>query len=134
MPAHNLIASGTVQPARFVTLSGDNQVAQSVAGDFPFGISGPGQKFAPIDFGNGYTPPTEGADSGDPLIVYTLGEKCLVQLGAGGCSAGNALKPDGTGQAIAAGNTTNDAYGAIALEGGSAGDQIQAMVALGRGT
>lgn len=133
MPCTNFAAGGVIQPSVFVTISGDNQVSQSTNGDMPFGISGPGQKFAPIDYGSSYTPPTEGADSGDPLLVFTEGEQCQIILGAGGCTAGNALKPDGAGQGIVAGNTQNDAYGAIALEGGNAGDIVKVMVHLGRG-
>ncbi len=42
-----LVASGDINPSRFVTISGEHQVAESNTGDAPYGVSSEAQKLAP---------------------------------------------------------------------------------------
>ncbi len=125
----NFVASSTIQPARFVTPSGDNTVTQSVLGDEPIGISGVAVKYAPIP----QITNNPGAEAGDTLQVYGLGDYCLLVLGSGGCNAGDFLKPDGSGQGIVSGNTAVDAVGARAVNGGAVGEFVRVQIVTGRG-
>lgn len=125
------VAGGTINPSVFVTpLSGtDNTVVQSVSGDAPIGISGPGVKFAPIP----QITSNPHAQVGDELRVFQDGETCPLTLGAGGCNAGDYLKPDGNGNGIVATHTSTDIYAAQAKQGGVAGSVVLVQVVRWRG-
>ncbi|MBX6311508.1 MAG: hypothetical protein IRY99_01080 [Isosphaeraceae bacterium] len=121
----SMVANGPILPRRFVSLDGTRAygVVQSGVGSYPFGISQEGTHNAPgttADNGNA-------ADTGQTLKVYGYGsaEVGLV-LGTGGCTPGAFLKPDANGAGVVAG--AGDLCGALALEGGSAGEIVRVLV------
>ncbi len=119
-----LVASGDINPSRFVTISGEHQVAESNTGDAPYGVSSEATKLAPT--GDGVS--TLAAASGDPLHVYADGDECLLEAGEA-ITAGNWLKPDSQGRGIVIDNTASDPIGARALEdAGAAGEKIKVRV------
>ena len=120
----NFVASGNIGTARFVTISGQNQVAQSVAGDMPIGISTDAQKYPPIPQNTN----TYAAEAGDGVRVFTNGEYCLLTAGAGGWSAGDVLKPDANGEGVVAAETSPQPIGARALEDAAAGELSRVVV------
>lgn len=118
------VASGGIYPCRFVTISGDNTVAQSGAGDYTAGISQEGSHKTPLP---GETN-TYAAEAGDPLEVFGPGQETQLELGAT-VVAGAKLKPDANGKGVSAASTNY--YGAIAKHGGAAGEKILVIVERG---
>lgn len=112
------VASGTINPSVFVTQSGDFNVAQSASGDGPIGVAQAGTKLFNV---------TYAAQAGDPIGVYGDGSECYIMLG-GTVTAGNFLKPDGSGGGTAIAGTSTDKIGAVALEGGASGNLIRCKV------
>lgn len=111
MPRVSYVASGTIQPNRFVTLdgSGDQTVTQSTTGDKPQGISVSWSANSPIP---GAT--SEVANAGDQVAAYDVDEDiCFLLSGTAGWTAGNRLGPDASGRGI---NITSGHFGAVALE------------------
>jgi hypothetical protein len=127
--APNFVAGGTIAPCRFVSMSAtgatpaDHTVFQATAGagtegDLVDGISQEGtRRFDSAD----------AAIAGDQLKVYGPGDVCLLELGSGGCTAGQLLKPDANGKGIAA-TTDQDRVGARALQSGAAGTKVRVQV------
>lgn len=118
------MANGNIYPCRFVKLdtTADHKVLQSGAGDLSIGISQEGTNQAPIpEASTQYA-----AAAGQALKVYGVGERCKLEIGSGGCTAGDLLKPDadGKGVAVTAGNT----YGAVALTTSAAGELAEVVV------
>lgn len=93
-----------------VTLSGDKQVGSASAG-------GPFYAIALYDVSNGEE-------------VALAGPGCEVKLEiAASISANDALTPDGSGAFVQADETNNNELGvALAAEGGSSGDWIEALL------
>lgn len=119
--APHLVASGSIYPARFVKVSGNRQVAQAGAGEDVCGISQVGTNKAPIpDVTSQYA-----AESGQPLEIHGFGSLCLLTLG-GSVTAGDFLKADADGKGVTA--SSGDKCGALALEGGSSGEQVLVQV------
>lgn len=127
--AQQFIADGNIGPMLFVTptsVSGDNRVLLAGAGSMILGVSQPQQRYGPwgpIQDGNA-------AVQGEQLRVYGPGEICWLIVG-GTVSVGNRLKSNSSGQGIAT-TSDGDEYGAIALEAGTANQQIRVMVTLGQ--
>lgn len=125
MPSPPFVASGDIYPSRFVSISGEFTVAQSVAGDEPVGISCEGTFNAPLPGASGVA-----ASDGDPIQVYGLGEYCLLQSNPDGAgwSEGDLLMPDndGYGQVIA--STANSPSGARALTNNNPGEITRVLV------
>lgn len=111
MPTPNWIAGGTIQPSRFVIqdVSQNNAVVQaSGTSDFIVGVCQEWSKLAPLPGAA-----SDAATSGDQIMVYGLGEVCLLQSTTAGWTAGDRLTGDTVGRGLA-GSSTNY-YGAIAL-------------------
>jgi hypothetical protein len=124
MGAPNFKASGTIAVSTFVKVSGSNTCAQAGSGDVPIGVAQEWANAAPISGAS-----TSAAVSGDQVKVYGLGDICLLQSSTAGWTAGDQLKPDSSGNGVAA--SSNDTYGAIALEtiSGSALGRVQVIIA-----
>lgn len=119
------VAGGTINPCCFVKLStsANNTVLAAGAGDFPIGISQTGSRQSP-NYNTTYA-----AASGDMLDVHPPGDICLLKIGTGGCTAGDALKSDASGNGVT-GTLGTDKCGAIALETAAAGEFANVMVNL----
>jgi hypothetical protein len=126
----NFVAGGTIAPCRFVSMSAtgqtpaDHTVFQATAGagtegDLVDGISQEGTRA----FDNS----TQAATVGDHLRVHGPGDVCLLELGSGGCTAGQLLKADANGKGIAC-TTDQDRVGARALQSGAAGTKVRVQV------
>ena len=102
------IARGTILPARFVKrdTATNHGVLQCVAGEMAVGISYEGTRAAPIP---GVT--AQAAIVGENVLVYTETMPCEVVAG-GTIAAGDYLKPDADGAAVAC--AIGEAYSAIA--------------------
>ena len=122
MPA-SFFANGDIYPCRFVKLDpADGKVVQCLAGDLPFGISQEGTRRSPY-----VDPSGKAAAAGEPLAVYTLGERALLQVN-GPVTPELRLKADANGMGIAVASPSVDAYGGIALFNGAAGKLIETLV------
>lgn len=111
-------AGGNISPARFVKLStaANSTVLQAAATNVAlFGVSTEALKNAPQTGGSVYA-----AEANDEIRIYTPGTVCLLELGVGGTTAGNFLKPDANGAGVTA--ATTDVAGAQAMETASAGE------------
>jgi len=123
----SFIATGNIQPMRFVKLSTtlDGKVTICGAGEKCFGISQRGTRRSEYVDTNGYA-----ASAGEPLEVFTEGEECLLEAG-GTIAPGDYLKSGALGVGVA--TTTNlDFYGAVALQVGASGDLIKVKVQTGQ--
>jgi len=120
-------ATGNISPSRFVTLSGENTVAQAGDNSDIIGVAQEGSNKAPLQ---DYVSTLYAAVAGESLEVYSSGELCLVEAGAA-ITAGNLLKSDSQGRAvpIATTGTVIQNYGAVALQSAtSAGQKILCLV------
>lgn len=111
MTSPNLVANGNINVASFVKVdsSASNRCVQSGAGDLSIGISQEGANLAPIPGASGLA-----AVAGNEVKVYGLGDICLLQASTAGWTAGDQLKSNSVGAGVTA--SSNDTYGAIALE------------------
>ena len=133
-PGLEFIANGTIQPSRFVkldTTAGKNfyVIQAAAAGDTTvIGISQPGSYDPPGTTGAA----TDAARQGLPLMVYTLGDVCLLKAGTGGWTAGDFLVTDanGAGVTVTLSGTSALFYSAKALETTSANElgRVQIMI------
>jgi hypothetical protein len=112
----NLVASGDINPFRFVELSGAWSGSQAnAASDNIIGVTdGSVRRFDA----------TLNAISGDP-INFQPSNTVQVELGTGGCTAGNLLTSDSVGRAVA--GTSGQFCYYIALEAGAAGEIVRAF-------
>lgn len=107
-------ASGNISPRRFVKISGDYTVAQSVASsatEVAIGVSSPGTREAPIPGGSAFA-----AIAGDPLRVFQLAEVTELEV-AVAVTAGQRLKSDANGRGVLA--VAGNEYFAEVLKGQS---------------
>lgn len=129
-------AAGTIRVCRFVSVNtaANNTIIEGETNAFVIGISQEGGRTAPIP--DVSTDPVEAAQSGEDLRVYLPGEtmECLLYAGSGGWTAGDLLKSDtdGGGVAVASSGTTQQNYGALALETVSAGELGKVMPLVGK--
>lgn len=111
-------AGGTIRRARFVKLStaANNTVLEADANERIWGISQMGGRVAPIP--SVTDDPPNAAITGEQVGVYFPGEMTLLEIGSGGCEAGDYLKSDGDGKGVALAETSGlkEEVGAIALE------------------
>lgn len=114
-------ASGNISPSRFVTLSGENTVAQAGDNSEIIGVAQEGSNKAPLQ---DYVSTVYAAETGQQLEVYSTGELCLVEAGAA-ITAGQLLKSDSQGRAVpvATTGTVIQNYGAVALQSATAAGQ-----------
>lgn len=114
-------AAGTITRSRFVRLSssGNNSVVQCGLGEQPIGVSQYGSREAPLP--SVTDNPSLAAKSGDALEVHVVNETHetpALEIGLGGCLAGDTLIADADGKGIVG----TGAIGAIALEAAAAGE------------
>jgi len=116
-----LVASGNISPFRFVKISGAFQGAQCAAeGDYPVGVSD-GSIFLPTIMNASNLHASSGR-----TITLQPSNTVQIELGTGGCTAGQYLESDADGKAVAAsGAAAVSAY--IALESGSVGEIVRAF-------
>lgn len=133
MPERNqsppLTAGGNITTHSFVKLStsADHTALQAGDNEFVIGVSQVGTEDPPGVTGSG----TYAATAGKHLQIFGLGDSnLLLRLGSGGCTRGDLLKSDASGNAVAAATTgtTVQNIGAIALESGSEGELVQVQV------
>lgn len=126
-------AGGTIRVARFVKLdsSASFTVLEADANDRLYGISTIGSREAPLP--SVTADPPQAAVAGDSVRVHTLGEECLLRIGAGGCTAGALLESDNDGQGVVAVETAGSKrnYGARALEDALQGNYCRVEVLIG---
>ena len=119
-----LIAGGDINPARFVTLStaANFTVLESNSGDTKlYGISAEHTKNTPQTGSSALH-----AESGDQPWIFEAGAKCKLKIGSGGCTAGDFLKPDNSGQGVTAAAAAT--AGAQALETAVEGELAEVRV------
>lgn len=119
-------ASGTIIVSRFVKSSGSATVAaNTTAGGKVVGISQDSGHSPPLP--SLTADPVEAAKSGMTLNVHCHFEgnnfPC-VEIGSGGCTAGDYLVSDNTGKAVVAA-TAGHTVAAIAMETASAGEKAK---------
>lgn len=127
MASFSFVASAAIRPSRFVKLSGVRQAAQAGDNEEILGVAQEGSNRAPLQ---DLVTDVYAAQAGESLLVYSVGEMCLVEAGAQ-ITAGQLLKSDSQGRAVpvATTGTTIQNYGAIALEAAaSAGEKILVLV------
>lgn len=109
-------ANGTIRVGRFIKIdtSDNNSVLEADANEQVFGVSGMGGREAPIP--SATADPPEAAQAGDNIEIHTLGTSTLLQIGSGGCTAGDYLKSDADGKGVAVAGSAIENVGAIALE------------------
>lgn len=121
----HFIAGGDIRPGRIVTTTNSAfSVVEAGATSNPIGVS-----VLPTNLPSivGVTSPTLAASSGEPVPVIILGE-ALVEAG-GAITAGQFVKSDAQGRAVAASGAGNHFCVGYALEAASAaGDFIRIMV------
>lgn len=120
----NLTASGTIQPYRFVKVSGVMTVAAAGANEDAIGISQASTR-NPTD-----TSPTAHAISGGSVALWSGGgDTALLELG-GSVTAGDELIAGSAGVGVtrATTGTTIQNVAAVALESGSSGDVRRVML------
>lgn len=95
------VANGTIRTARFVKVdpSDNNSVLEADANERILGVSQMGGRTAPIP--DVVTDPVEAAQTGEHLLVHLQGEYALLEIGSGGCTAGDLLKSDADGKGVA---------------------------------
>ena len=126
-------AAGNITRASFVKVytSANNQVVAAGANDRTIGIAQIGGRTAPLP--SETQDPAYAAQANENLLVHTLDNQrddVVLQIGSGGCTAGDELKSDASGYGVVAatGTVTRQNIGAIALETASAGELCKVMI------
>lgn len=127
-----LTARGNVLPSRFVKLDGSTECGVLQAGDNAeiIGIAQAGTNLPQV---TGMITATYAAVAGQQVMVAGLGSVCLLEVGAQ-VQPGQLLKSNlfGQGVPITPTATTIQNYGAIALQGGHAGEKVRVQVLIGK--
>ena len=128
--AKNMMAGGTIIRSRFVRMdsSDNNVVIASGANTKVVGISQESSRVAPIP--EVTTDPPNAAIVGEVVKVYGLGQTCLLEIGSGGCLAGDWLKSGSGGVGIALTDDDNGRVGALALSAANSGELATVQVVL----
>lgn len=125
MSLSGFVASATIEPSRFVSVSGAGTVATTGANGEPIGISHQGSCTAPIEPSN----ITAHATAGLPCGIYGDGEECLLEAGAA-FAVGAFLKSDASGRGVTA--ATTERYYALAKRAAAAaGEKIPVVIMRG---
>lgn len=122
-------AGGDIRVCRFVNLHTDESLLEADANEWTVGISSEAAQDAPIPGASALA-----AASGDYVVIHGDGEVCRLVLGSGGATVMDLLKSDadGGGVTIAASGTTQQLYGAEALETGLEGELIRVRIIRGK--
>jgi hypothetical protein len=128
----SMMANGTIVFSRFVKLdpTANHKVIQCAAvNDFIFGIAGDEARTAPTpDVG---ITPYQAAQVGEMIDVHPNTAECLLAIGTGGCSAGDRLTSDSTGQGVKNPRTGHPPrIGAIALTAAASGELALVQVCI----
>jgi len=120
-PAYNATSDIPVSVFVRITTNADFDVQACVANEVAIGVS----DYAPQDavLPGGSVGPA--AVAGTAVRVFGLGETCEV-LAGGTIQAGQYVKPDANGKAVAC--STNDKYSAIARSGATAANQLVKVI------
>lgn len=118
--SHSKLPNGDIYPCRFVKLdaTADGKCLQAGSAETTFGISGKGtRRIALDDYDTGLL-----AKAGDPaILIYGLGNTGVpLEIGSGGCTAGDYLGSDTNGKGIVV-SADKAKYGAKALTTVAAG-------------
>lgn len=122
----SLMANGNILPYSFVKLDTTTpfKVVQAAANtDIPIGVSSEQVDVPPIPQSTGTQ---YAAVAGEMLKVYRTGARCKLKIGAGGCTAGDRLTSDASGNGVTASGTNY--YGAVALDTRVSGELCDVMV------
>jgi hypothetical protein len=143
------VADGNINPSVFVEASvstastplQEPHVLQATSADVAgatkssiiLGVSQPGTRDAPGTVGaSGLA-----AAAGQTVQVYGIADVCMLKIGSGGCTIGDLLTPDTSGQGTTVTRTTGGGgatavpYGAIALETANSGELCRVLVTIG---
>ena len=120
-------AGGTIRTYRFLKLdtSANATVLEANAGEITIGISPEGAQDAPIPGAS-----ANAAEDGDHLYYHQNGNEALLEIGSGGCTAGDFLKSDADGKGVTS-SSDGEWYGAIAFETAAAGEKARVLVQAG---
>lgn len=119
-----LKASGTIRTSRFIKhdTTENASALEADAAEVTIGISSEGAQDAPIPGAS-----ANAAEDGDSFMYHPQGQEALLELGTGGCTAGDRLKSDADGKGVTT-TTDTDWYGALAYETAVAGDKARVLV------
>ncbi len=127
-----LTARGNILPFRLVRIDAASENGCLQAGDNTdvIGVAQSGTNNPEI---SGMVTAQYAAQTGQPVRVQGPGSIAMLELG-GTVTAGQYLKSDsqGRGVAVASTGTVIQNYGAVALQGGTSGSIIRAMVVVGK--
>ncbi len=121
-------AGGTIRPLRFCKLTDEFTVEEANANEIIRGVCGGSTNQPPL---SDLVTTANHATVGQPVQLYEEGEETYLELGdTVDVSAEARLKSDadGKGVPVATAGTTNQNYGAVALQDGIAGDIIRVRV------
>lgn len=125
-----MTAGGTIRRARFVNImtSANHTVEEADANDRTIGVATDSGRAAAIPSES--ADPPEAAQAGEQVEVRFPGDEALLEIGSGGCTAGDELKSDADGKGVARATTgtTVQNVGAIALETASEGELARVIV------
>lgn len=122
-------AAGNINVSTFVIQSTSvNKAVDQATGTSTFivGIAQEYPKYAPLPGASLVAADTQG----DPVMVYSIGDTCLLQATTAGWTAGDRLTANATGLGVAA--SGSQYYGAIALTTMSGAGLGQVQVLLGK--
>ncbi len=119
-------AGGDVYVCRFVkfTSNAGSVVQAAAASDAVIGVSTQDERLPSTLGGTADL----AAASGQGVKVFTVGQEAVLELGTGGCTAGNTLESDANGKGVVSSATAGKTYAAIALETGVAGDRVRVWI------
>jgi hypothetical protein len=133
-------ANGTIYPCRFVSVypatsnaDGFKVIEDIVVAQPIIGVSQQGTTGFPMSSTNdmGVTAPTAAALDEQEVMVFAVGEQCLIEL-AGTVNAGDYIKAnattDGKGVVAAIATASQQFVGGIALQYGVSGEKIRMLV------
>lgn len=128
MEAPNFVANGNITMCRFVKVdtSGNQKVLQAGSNVDVVGIAQNFSDYAPIpSVATQYA-----AVAGEVIKVAGDGEQALLEIGSGGCTAGDYLVSDTNGKGVSAATTgpTAQFVGAQTFVTANAGDIIRVIV------
>jgi hypothetical protein len=138
--SQSYLASGNITPSRLVKQDGSNtgQVLQCSANtDQPIGVAQAGTHLPNLtitgtSLDDGYagiavlSPPAIGAPTATDIVVYTVGDTCMVEVGAA-VSNGDPLMSNSSGQGIT-GTSTNWSVGRAEMNATALGQLVRCLV------
>jgi hypothetical protein len=129
-------ASGNIIRSRFVMLDNTNPGTGAASGNNVLQATLNVPTIGIADIAGGDPPlsdyltqsPPYAAQAGENVRVHALGARCDLEIGVGGCVAGDELKPDANGAGVAVGITGKGRVGAIAIAGANQGELVEVEV------